>query len=155
VIDLKKGIHLNNIYDDEIHLVGCVADLFDEKLMFTMDTAHELTADYFQKFADSDKVACVIELMGFKPAANVDKQPKGLSFIEMEWRITVLSPSELYNRQCGAKLIEVIRSVCALNVDGCKNRYQLIQDVHEGHKPKFDTSLTAIHASFRSVGLVN
>ena len=139
------AVEISNIYEPEIEIVKRIKPLFHDELMFSKDTAHTLDAELLESYPEKDRLACVVELMGYKPH---DHNKAGRSArVDLTWRVTVVSPSELYNGVSGDTLVSLISRLIA-GSDHCGGVFMLIPDVSQGHTPKFDTSLTAIHATF-------
>jgi len=138
---------IKNFYDPEEAIVNAIKNLFTDKTMFSVESSHKLDAEFMASIHDdSEKAACVIEYMGYAPDKT---QMTGRSAIlQMEYRITVVTPSELYNSLAGAIMVDVISNIIGIRQDVCGGTFEAIADVHQFHRPKFDTSLTTLHATF-------
>jgi len=140
-------IQITNLYDPEAFITGRIKHLVHETMLFSKESAHGLDAETIGKMDDGEKTGLVVELMGFGVSKQKDGQRSATAKVTLEWRVTVVTPSELYNTISGAIMCEVIGLLIMPDAK-CGGRFELIPDVHEFHKPKFDTSLTAIHATF-------
>ena len=140
-------IQITNLYDPETTLIDLIKHLVHPTMVFTKERAHGLDAKLIGTMATGEKVALVIELMGFGVTKQKEGQRSATAKITLEWRVTVVTPSELYNTIAGAIMCDIIGLLISPS-HKCNGRFELIPDVHEFHKPKFDTSLTTVHATF-------
>ena len=143
---MSRRFELTNYFDPESFINDAVHDMFDPKLIYSIDTAHELTGEVVSKFDKSKRHACVIELKSIDVA---DKQPRNNVLLSQEWRVSVVTPTELYNSVAGVMIVEVIRRIIAINGDNdCGLDFQLMKDSHQYDEPAWGYDLMRLQATF-------
>ena len=143
---------ITNFYDSENVLQKAISPLFLDELMFSTETAPKLDAKKLASVPEKDKrIACVIEYLGYKVLESKNSRS---ALIRQEWRISVVAPSELYNSMVGATMLDVARNVLGIKSELCRGSYELIDDVHQFHRPMFDTNLTKLHVSVGYTGII-
>ena len=154
-----NGKPMVNIYEGESMIANAIDKMFLPDLMFSTDTVSRLDNKYLTRFHETERVACLIELMGYKtPDTDEYKAFRRRStsvIIIPEWRISVIAPSELYNNLLGTKLVDVISVLSGRLDNQCNASFEMANDVRAGHTPLIDSSLTLLYTTMKYHSIIH
>ena len=142
---------MNNFYDAEDIIIDELLKLFPRHMIFTEDTLSSISIKTFSsesgvKLHSKDAVAVVVVNTGYKVLNS--KSGGTASLINSLWRVFVVTPSELYKTQAGAKMVDVIVALQGLKMGDTSKPLELKDDVREFNEPDFTTNLFAIPSVF-------
>ena len=136
---------LNNVYDPLVEIADVIKTIVRPEFVWMNLEIDLIDTDIFDvdvAIPPNENVGVIVQYTGFKTDTN-HKNTVISNIINLEYRIIVIAPDELFHSVVGVKWIEILKALNGLSIGEQCFKLTLIDDIREFNEPDFVSGFCA------------